>query len=135
MWVKGIPLHFVLDNDNQKNLISTEVIKILELLTTPHLQPYNIGWLIQGQVIHVTQQFLLPYGINPFKVEVLCDVAPLDVSDVLSGHPYMWKSHVLYESRPHSVIVTLGGKLYPIIETIAPNTVSQGRKKSSHIIK
>ena len=37
MWVKGTPLHFVVENDNQKNLISTEVIKILELPTTPHL--------------------------------------------------------------------------------------------------
>ena len=36
MWVKGMPLHFVVDNSSQKNLISTEVIKRLELSTTPH---------------------------------------------------------------------------------------------------
>jgi hypothetical protein len=27
MWVKGTPLHFIIDNDSQKNLISTDVIK------------------------------------------------------------------------------------------------------------
>ena len=48
MWVKGTPLHFIVDNDNQKNLISTEVVKQLGLSTTPHPQPYNIGWLHQG---------------------------------------------------------------------------------------
>ena len=109
MWVKGTPLHFVVDNGSQKNLISAEVVKILELSTTPHLQPYKIDWLSQGRGICITQQCLLPYGIKPFKDEVLCDVAPLEVCDVLLGQPYMWKRHIVCESWPHSVIVTLGG--------------------------
>jgi hypothetical protein len=40
------------------------------------------------------------------------------VSDLLLGLPYMWKHHVIYESRPRSVIVTLGGHLYRIPEVI-----------------
>ena len=62
-------------------------------------------------------------------------MAPLEAYDVLLGQPYMWKRHVVYESRPHGVIITLGGKLYRMLETIAPNNVSQGRKISSHIRK
>jgi hypothetical protein len=42
MWVKGTPLHFIVDSKSQNNLISVEVVKQLELLTTPHLQPYKI---------------------------------------------------------------------------------------------
>jgi hypothetical protein len=45
MWVKGTPLHFVANNRSRKNLILAEVIKQLDLSTTPHPQPYNIGWL------------------------------------------------------------------------------------------
>jgi hypothetical protein len=56
MWVKGTPLHFIVDNDSQKNLISTKVVKQLGLSTTPHPQPYNIGWLHQGRDLHVSQQ-------------------------------------------------------------------------------
>jgi hypothetical protein len=48
MWVKGTPLHFIVDRGSQKNLISAEVIKQLDFLTTPHPQPYNIGWLPPG---------------------------------------------------------------------------------------
>jgi hypothetical protein len=48
MWVKGNPLHFIIDSRSQKNLISTEIVKQLGLSTTPHPQPYNIGWLRQG---------------------------------------------------------------------------------------
>ena len=47
----------------------------------------------------------------------------------------MWKRHAVYESLPHSVIVTLGGQLYRIPEIVAPATVSQGRKISSHTRK
>jgi hypothetical protein len=100
MWVKGTPLHFIVDSGSQKNLISAEVVKQLGLSTTPHPQPYNIRWLRQGRDLRVSQQCQLSYDIQPFKDEVLCDVAPLDVCDVLLGQPYMWRRHVVYESRP-----------------------------------
>jgi hypothetical protein len=54
MWVKGIPLHFIIYNDSQKNLISTKAIKQLGLSTTPHPQPYNIEWLHQGRDLRVS---------------------------------------------------------------------------------
>ena len=40
MWVKSLPLHFIVDSGSQKNLISVEIIKCLALPTTPHPQPY-----------------------------------------------------------------------------------------------
>jgi hypothetical protein len=136
MWVKGTPLHFIVDSGSQKNLISAEVVKQLGLSTTPHPQPYSIGWLRQGWDLRVNQQCRLSYGIQPFKDEVLCDVSPLDVCDVLLGQPYMWKHHAIYESRPRSVIITLGGHLYRIPEVV-PTTAppKQCRKVVSHTTK
>jgi hypothetical protein len=48
----------------------------------------------------------------------------------------MWKCHVIYESRPCSVIVTLGGHLYRIPEVV-PTIVppKQCRKVVSHTTK
>jgi hypothetical protein len=40
----------------------------------------------------------LSYGIHPFRDKVLCYVSSLDVFDVLLAHPYMRKSHAIYES-------------------------------------
>jgi hypothetical protein len=54
MWVKGTPLHFIVDNDSQKNPILAKFVKQLGLLTTPHPQPYNIRWLHQGQDLCVS---------------------------------------------------------------------------------
>jgi hypothetical protein len=124
MWVKGTPLHFIIDSGSQKNLISAEVIKRLALPTTSHPQPYTIGWLRQGSDLCVSQQCRLSYDIKPFKDEVLCDVSPLEVCDVLLGQPYLWKRHAVYESRPRSVIITLNRKLYRIPEAVPPSVIS-----------
>jgi hypothetical protein len=125
MWVNGVPLYFIVDNGSQKNLISAKVVKRLKLPTTLlHPQPYNNGWLSQGRDLCVNMKCHLPYAIKPFKDEVLCDIAPLPVSDVLLGQPYMWKHHVVYESRPRSVIITLGKRLYKILEVAPKASIS-----------
>jgi hypothetical protein len=124
MCVKGTPLHFIVDSGSQKNLISAEVVKRLALSTTPHPQPYTIGWLHQGSDLRVSQQCQLSYGIKPFKDEVLCDVAPLEVCDVILGQPYLLKRHAVYDSRPRSVIITLNWKLYRIPEAVPPSAIS-----------
>jgi hypothetical protein len=113
-------LHFIIYSGSQKNLISVEVFKRLALPTMSHSQPYTIGWLRQGSDLRISQQCLMSYDIKPFKDEVLRDVTPLEVCDVLLGQPYLWKYHVVYDSRPHSVNITLDMKLYRIPEVVPP---------------
>jgi hypothetical protein len=124
MWVKGTPLHFIVDRYRKNNLISVEVIKRLALPTTSHPHIYTIRWLCQGSNLSVNQQCRMYYGIKPFKYEVLCDVSPFEVCDVLLGQPYLWECHVVYDSRPHSVIITLDNKLYRTPEVVPPTTIS-----------
>eukprot|EP00253_Pinus_taeda_P029875 PITA_29875 len=111
MWVKGSPLQLIVDSGSQKNLISAEVVKRLSLPTTPHPQPYSIRWLHEERDLKVRQQCHLPYSNKPFTDEVLCDVTPLDVCDVLLGQPYLWRRHAVYESRPRAVIISVNNSL------------------------
>jgi hypothetical protein len=90
---------------------------------TPHPHPYTIGWLLQGRDLCVVQQFHIPYDIKPFRDEVLCDISPLEVCDFVLGKPYLWKCHDVYESRPQSVIITLGIQLYRISEVAPPTAI------------
>jgi hypothetical protein len=113
MWVNEALIHFIVDSGSQKNLISVEVIKKMNMPMTPRLQPYTIGWLRQGRDLRFSQQCHLPYDIKPFKDEVLCDISSLEVFDFLLGKPYFWKHHV-YDSRPRTTIITLGRQLYKI---------------------
>jgi hypothetical protein len=48
MWVKGTPLHFIVDSGSQKNLISTSGHQEVEPNNDVHPQPYTISWLSQG---------------------------------------------------------------------------------------
>ena len=123
MWVKGTPLHFIIDSSIQKNLILEYVMKCLALPTMPHLHPYTIGWLHQGIDLCINQHCHLSYDIKSFKDEVLCDVSPLKSSNFIFGQPYLWKQHVVYESRPRSVIITLNRKLYRIPEAVPPSAI------------
>jgi hypothetical protein len=78
----------------------------------------------------------LSYDIQTFKDEVLYDFAPLNVCDVLLGQPYMWKHHAIDESRPRSVIITLGGHIYRILEVVpTTNPPKQCCKVVSHTRK
>ena len=124
MWVKGSPLQFLVDSGSQKNLISADVVKRLGLPTIARLQLYTIEWLHPGRDIFIHQQSHLPYIIKPLTNEVLCDVSPLDVADVLLGQPYLWKRHDVYESRPCIVTITLGNNLYKILKVASPTTIS-----------
>jgi hypothetical protein len=110
-------------------------VKRLGLPTTPHPQPYSIGWLHEGRDLKVRQQCRLPYSIKPFTDEVLCDVTPLDVCDVLLGQPYLWRRHAVYESRPRAVIISLNNSLYRIPEVAPPTATSLiTAKKGSKLI-
>ena len=84
----------------------------------------SFRWLSQGQDLHVSQQCRLPYTIKPFKDEELCDISPLEVSNFILGHPYMWKHHVVYESRPCTVIITLGKRFYRIRDVAPKASIS-----------
>jgi hypothetical protein len=49
---------------------------------------------------------------------------PLEFCDVILGKPYFWKHHVVYESRPCSIIITLGRQFYRIPEVVPPIVIS-----------
>jgi hypothetical protein len=88
--------------------------------------------LHQGIYIRVNQQFCMSYGIKPFKDEVLCDISPIEFCDALLGQPYLWKRHVVYDSRPCSVIITLGRQFYRIPKVAPPTAISLISSKKCH---
>jgi hypothetical protein len=89
-----------------------------------HQHPHTIEWLRQGSDIYINQQCHLSYRIKHFKDEVFCDVSPLKFFNFLLGQPYLWKHHVVYESRNRSVIITLNKKFYKIPKAIPPSSIS-----------
>jgi hypothetical protein len=108
MWVKGTPLHFIVDSGSQKNLISAEVVKQLGLSTTPHPQPYNIGWLRQGRDLRVSQQCRLSYDIQPFRMRYYV-MFPHWMSVMFSWANHICGSAMLFMSLDPVVSLLLWG--------------------------
>jgi hypothetical protein len=73
-------LNILEDYYSVQKKIESENITFAFLKSLPHVRSW---W--EGQDLHVIQQCRMSYDINPFKHEVVCDVYPLEVCDVLLG--------------------------------------------------
>jgi hypothetical protein len=75
MWVKGTPLHFIIDSGSQKNLISVEVIKRLALPTTPHPQHTPSDGSTKGAISTSANNVTCPTTSSPSKMRY-CVMSP-----------------------------------------------------------
>jgi hypothetical protein len=135
MWVKGTPLHFIVDSGSQKNLISAEVVKQLGLSTTPHRSHTTSGGFAKDEISMSANNVDCHTTSNPSRMRYYV-MFPHWMSVMFSWANHICGSHVVYESRPRSVIVSLGGHLYRIPEVV-PTTVppKKCRKVVSHTAK
>ena len=121
-----------MDNGSQKKFISKDIVRKLGLVTTPHPQPYNIGWMKDGKELRISWQCKLTYFINPFEYEVLCDMAPLSIANALFGKPYLWDRNSTYQSWPQKVIVKIWNWWYGIPKRQPTSTVSMISSKQTN---
>jgi hypothetical protein len=68
MWVKGALIHFIVDSGRKKNLISAEVVKWLELPTTPHPQPPTSGSLAKEKISVLAKGVACPMESSPSRM-------------------------------------------------------------------
>jgi hypothetical protein len=68
MWVKGNPLHYIVENGSQNNMILTNVIKRLKLLRMEYLQPYTIGCFSRDDTLASTSSVTYPTVSIPSNI-------------------------------------------------------------------
>ncbi|OMO52468.1 Retrotransposon gag protein [Corchorus olitorius] len=103
------------DSTSQRNLISQQLVKQLNLKSTPHPEPYPLGWLNKGAELQVTKQCTFKFAINEkFKDEVTCDVVPLDICQVIFGSPYLWDRDAVFYRRENVWKLVKDGVSYRI---------------------
>jgi hypothetical protein len=103
----------IMDNGSQKNLVSQALFNHLNLVTTPHPQPYQLEW-VQKDVprLLVSKRCLVTFAIGQFKYTVLCDVSPLDCADLLLSIPYQTQINAIYLAKSHQYKITKEGHTY-----------------------
>jgi hypothetical protein len=108
----------IMDNGSQKNLVSQYLVSRLNLVTTPHMQPYKLRWVQKDDPrLLVSKHCLVTFPIGQFKDTILCDVSPLDFSDLLQGIPYQTQINVIYMAKSLQYKLTKEGHTYILTTT------------------
>jgi hypothetical protein len=122
----------IMDNGSQKNLVSQSLVNLLNLVTTPHLQPYRLGWVQKdGPRLLVSKCCLVTFAIGQFKDIVLYDVSHLDCADLLLSIPYQTQSNAIYLAKSRLYKITKEGHTY--ILTAAKLKPPSTKEKIPHV--
>jgi hypothetical protein len=88
----------IIDGGSCNNLVSTELVKKLDLSTRPHPYPYHIQWLNDLGKAKVTQTCRVHFSIGTYADYVDCDAVPMQGS-LLLGHPWEHDNDALHHGR------------------------------------
>eukprot|EP00253_Pinus_taeda_P013021 PITA_13021 len=132
MWVKGSPLQFIVDSGSQKNLISAEVVKRLGLPTTPHPQPYSIGWLHEGRDLKVRQQCRFPTASSISQMRIP-EVAPPTATSLITAKK---GSKLISQTRKFICMVhsKSKGKIIATSMTLAKGSSTQQQQQRDTVV-
>jgi hypothetical protein len=95
----------IVDNDCKNNLILQELVQHLQIPTTPHLDPYQLGKVQKGgHCITISQCCVVTFSIGPFHDTVTRDMSLLDCADILLDLPYQQNRQAVYQAKNSSSI-------------------------------
>nr|KYP42069.1 Transposon Ty3-G Gag-Pol polyprotein [Cajanus cajan] len=93
----------IVDSGSSCNFCSTRLVNKLALTTLPHPKPYKLQWINKERGIVVNQQVNIPISIGKYKDEVLCDIVPLDASNILLGRPWQFDKKTIHEGLTNKI--------------------------------
>ena len=91
-FVKGTACSLVIDSGSCTNVVSSMLIKRLQIS-----KPYKLQWLNDSGTMKVISQTLISFTLRKYKDEVLCDVFPMQAVDILLGRPWQFDKRVMYD--------------------------------------
>jgi hypothetical protein len=94
---KHTKIDTLFDSGSQENIISEETVNKLKLETSPHPNPYPLGWICDNAKLQVTRKCKLRFTITAnFVDEVELDVIPLDICGIVLGSPYLYDRKAIF---------------------------------------
>ncbi|RDX97102.1 hypothetical protein CR513_20177, partial [Mucuna pruriens] len=85
--VQGKVCSMILDGGSCTNVVSTILVEKINLQTAKHPRPYKLLWLTS----------LVPFTIENYKDEVLCDVVLIEAGHILLGRPWQLDRKVTHK--------------------------------------
>nr|CAD1834735.1 unnamed protein product [Ananas comosus var. bracteatus] len=100
--IKNEVIDAIIDRSgSQKNLISENLVQRLGLSTTPHPHPYPLGWINSNIEMKIDHQCKVKFAVTSVYIdEMLCEVVPLNICNLIFGSPYLWDRDAIFFRRP-----------------------------------
>ena len=113
--VQSIPCNVVINSGSCTNVVSSILVKRLNLETKPHPRPYKLQLFNDCGEIKVTKQALVSFTIGKYVDDVLCDVVSMHVGDLLFGRPWQFDRRVVCDGYTNRYSFTHNGRKTTLI--------------------
>ena len=97
--IKNRRARVIIDGGSCNNLVSSDVVKKLDLTTRPHPHPYYIQWLNDSGKAKVTQTCRVPFSIGSYVDSIDCDVVPMQACSLLLGRPWEFDNDAVHHGK------------------------------------
>jgi hypothetical protein len=87
----------------------------LELKTTAHPRPYKVSWLQKGHQVMIAKKCLVEIKIGGYKLEILCDVIPMDVWHIMLGIPWKFDRNFMHDGRKNTYTLEKNGRTHMLL--------------------
>ena len=118
----------IIDGGSCTNVASLLMVENLALLTTKHLKPYCLQWLIADRDVCVYCQVHVPILIGKYEDEILCDVVPMQETHIILGQPWQFDKKVSFNGHINKYSFIHDDKKI-IFVPFTPQQVAKGREQ------
>ncbi|RDX69073.1 hypothetical protein CR513_51859, partial [Mucuna pruriens] len=118
----------IIDSGNCTNVASTIIVEKINLQTAKHTKPYKLQWLSNIGEVKVDKQVSVPFAIENYKGEVLCDVVLMEAEHILLGRPWQLNRKVTHKGYTNCLSF-LYNELKITLSTFSPKQVCEDQIK------
>jgi hypothetical protein len=123
--VKDCRVRTIIDGCSCNNLVSTDFVTKIGLMTHTHTHPYYIQWLDNSGKAKVTHTAHVHFYIGTYHDHVDCDVVSMQACSLLLDHPWEFDINVVHHGRANKYTLVHKRKKTTLLPLI-PNKIVQG---------
>ncbi|RDY11947.1 hypothetical protein CR513_03316, partial [Mucuna pruriens] len=112
----------IIDSGSCTNVASTIIVEKINLQTAKHTRPYKVQWRSVIGEVKVDKQAPVPFTIENYKDEVLCDVVLMEVGHIPLGYPWQL-DHKVTHNRYTNCLSFIYNELKITLTPLSPKQV------------
>ncbi|KAF1854805.1 hypothetical protein Lal_00045061 [Lupinus albus] len=118
----------MIDSGSHANIVSSRVVKKLNLITIPHPSPYRLQRSNEDGEVIVNKQVGIPFSIGKYEDLVLCDVAHNGACHIILGRPWQYDKRTLHDCFSNKItFLHLNRKV--VLSSLSPKQVKEDQRR------